>query len=127
MDVAIRTILLDLKIVALIEPHGRLAIRQNQLTIDNTTFLQSLKRFVLGDSRVHVIQRIKQRVSELEYLLDNQLIKEKWLITELSNIIEHVQSGLANLRMTYISDSQTCVVIDLVSSQLTNINDRFFL
>ena len=125
MENTVHNIILDMKIITLIEPHGRLYIHKDRLAIEKTILLQSIKRFILGDSRNTVLQRIKQRVSELEYLLSNKHIHELWLINELKLLIEPLKNGLTNLKLTYIEDSQTCVGIDMIIAQIINMHDKY--
>ena len=125
MENTVHNIILDMKIITLIEPHGRLYIYKDRLAIEKTIFLQSIKRFIRGDSRNTVLQRIKQRVSELEYLLSNKHIHELWLINELKLLIEPLKNGLTNLKLTYIEDSQTCVGIDMIIAQIINMHDKY--
>lgn len=125
MDNTIRNIILDLKIITLVEPNGRLYLSKDTLAVERNLFYTSVKRFIMGDSRSIVIDRIKQRISELNYLLKNNHIIEGWLILELKALIEPLKNGLTNIKMTYNDDSQTCATIDIIISQIINMNEIY--
>lgn len=122
MDSTIQNVLIDLKIVTLVEPKGKLYLLNGTLAVESKSFWMPLKRFINSSNRYTICQRIKQRILELETLFMQNHINDGWIRDEISKLIEPVKNGLSNLKETYASDSQMCVNLDLMTSRLNNIS-----
>lgn len=122
MDSTIQNVLIDLKIVTLVEPKGKLYLLNGTLAVETNSFWMPLKRFINSSNRYTICQRIKQRILELETLFMQNHINDGWIRDEISKLIEPVKHGLNNLKETYASDSQMCVNLDLMTSRLNNIS-----
>ena len=122
MDSTIQNVLIDLKIVTLVEPKGKLYLLNGTLAVETNSFWMPLKRFINSSNRYTICQRIKQRIIELETLFIQNHINDGWIRDEISKLIEPVKHGLNNLKETYASDSQMCVNLDLMTSRLNNIS-----
>jgi hypothetical protein len=122
MDTTIQNVLVDLKIISMVEPKGKLYLFNGVLAVESNSFWVPLKRYLYNSNRHAVCQRIKQRIIELETLFNQKHISEGWIRDEISKIIEPVKYGLSNLKETYSSDSQLCANFDLMMSRLDNIS-----
>ena len=126
MDTTIQNIILDLKIVSMVEPKGRLCLINGVLAVEPQTFWLPLKRYLCNSDRHLVYQRIKQRVMELETLFVQNIIQENWIKDELTTLIEPVRNGIRNLKETYSNDSQMCAYLDLITSRFNHISKTYF-
>ena len=125
MDTAIQNILVDLKIISMVEPKGRLYLYNGVLAVESTSFWVPIKRYVYNSNRHAVCQRIKQRILELETLFHQKHIADSWIRDEISKLIEPVKYGISNLKETYSKDSQLCANLDLINSRLNNVSQTF--
>ena len=121
MDTTIQNVIVDLKIVSMVEPNGKLYLYNGVLALEPLTFWVSFKRYLLNSNRYTISQRIKQRLLELETLFAQKHIKDDWIRDEIIKIVEPVKNGLSNLKETYASDSQMCVNFDLMIARMNHI------
>lgn len=125
MDSTIHNIILDLKIVSMVEPKGRLCLINGVLAVESQTIWLPIKRYIWNSDRNLVYQRIKQRVLELETLFQQKIIQEDWIKEELTKLIEPVRNGIRNLKETYANDSQMCAYLDLIISRFNHISKTY--
>lgn len=121
MDSTFQNLLLDLKILSMVEPKGRLYLLHGVLAVEPDSFWVPFRRYLCSESRTRIYQRIQQRIMELENLLVQNLLTEPWVKDELRQLVEPVQQGLQNLKETYCDDSQMCAYLDLISSRFTHV------
>lgn len=127
MDTTIQNVIVDLKIVSMVEPNGKLYLYNGVLALEPLSFWVSFKRYMLNSNRHTISQRIKQRLLELETLFAQNHIKDGWIREEIIKIVEPVKNGLSNLKETYANDSQMCVNFDLMIARLNNIASTYLL
>jgi hypothetical protein len=101
MDATVQKVLVDLKIVSLVQPKGRLRLSNEALAVEHPSLLTPIKRCLFHQNRILVCQRIRQRVVELETLLQQKHIDDNWILEEVVKLIEPLKQGLNNLKETY--------------------------
>lgn len=125
MDTTIQNVLVDLKIVSMVEPKGKLYLFNGVLAVETNSVWVPIKRYMYNSNRYAVCQRIKQRIMELETLFVNNHIADGWIREEVSKVVEPVKNGIANLKETYANDSQICANLDLMISRLNNVSNMY--
>ena len=95
MDSTIHNVLLDLKILSMVEPKGRLCLINGVLAVEPQTFWLPVKRYIWNIDRNILYQRIKQRVLELETLFIQQMINEDWIKEEITKLLEQASPKIA--------------------------------
>jgi hypothetical protein len=125
MDSTIQNILLDLKILSMVDPNGRLHLQHGVLAVEPHAFWLPIKRYFASANRHSVYQRIKQRITELETLFQQNMIQEEWVKDEFKKLVEPVRSGIQNLKETYAVDSQMCAHLDLILSRFIHVSKTF--
>lgn len=118
MDSTVQDILVDLKIISMLEPNRKLYLHDDNLALEAVSLFLPIKRYLSNSNRRNVTQRIKQRIIELENLFTQNVLKEEWIKNEISKIIEPVKIGLKNLQDTYSEDSQIRAHLDLFIARL---------
>jgi hypothetical protein len=118
MDTAIQNVLVDLKVIGMVEPNSKLYVSHGMLAVERSSFWMPFKRYWRSDNRQIVLQHIRQRVIELETLLTQRDITDAWVLSELASLMEPVKCGIRNLYRTYAGDSQLSANLDLLCSRL---------
>ena len=147
-------VLMDLKIIAMVQPYQKISVVDNRFALEsfygNSTnenvndanndfcvvsvehssstwykFTNGVFRMFSGQKRKHVLHKLRQRVTELENYLRNDLVKENWIKQELKDLHLPVIRGLKNLQTTYKSDSQTYVHLDVIATRMESIFKDF--
>jgi hypothetical protein len=126
MEESIQELLIDLKIMSMVEPNGKLYMQGGNLALEPVSIWQPVRRYLSNSNRTIVSHKIKQRIVELENLLKDNQIKQDWILQELFVMIEPLKSGLANLQNTYSSDSQIQAMFSLFLARLDNIEKVYF-
>lgn len=126
MEESIQELLIDLKIISMVEPNGKLYMHGGNLALEPVSLWQPVRRYLSNSNRGIVSQKIKQRIIELETLLKDQQIKQKWIMNELFVLLEPVKNGLGNLQQTYYNDSQIQAMFSLFIARLENIERLYF-
>lgn len=126
MDESIQELLIDLKIISMVEPDGKLYMHDGNLALEPVSMWQSLRRYLSNSNRSVVSQRIKQRIQELETLLKDNQIKHPWVLREIFAILNPVKNGLCNLQQTYSNDSQIQAIFSLFLARMYNIERLYF-
>lgn len=109
-------IVINLKIIGILQIGEKLCIRKGNLQIDQESNLRSLKRWFYRDSRDNFLIYIKDLFRKI-ILIENQ----KDLLRIYSEF-EKVQLGLENLKITYSYDPVTIATIDNLSIKILNLN-----
>jgi len=125
MDSTIHDIMVDLKIIVMLEPKGKLCLINGVLAVEQKNVLVPLKRYVNNTNRLQISHRIQQRIFDLETLFANGHIPSGWIKTEILSMIEPLTTGLRHLKGTYEHDSQLCANLDLYISRLNNLHDTY--
>ena len=114
----IQNILVDLKVVSMVEPTGKLCVHNGVLLVESFSILTPIKRYLSNNNRYTICRKIKYRIIELETLFLHNHIKEQWIKDEITRLIEPLKNGIMNLRENYSSDSQMCANFDLMISRI---------
>ena len=125
MDSTIQNIIIDLKIISMLEPKGKLCMINGVLAVEAQSIWVPVKRYIYNNNRQSIFQRIKQRILELENLFSHKHICDGWIKNEFASLMEPVKLGLHHLKETYIEDSQLCANLDLIISRLNNIQNQY--
>ena len=138
MDTGIQELIVDLKVISLIEPNGKLYLNHGSFALETNSFLLPIKRYLytsfggarpLGAydiNRYTICQKIHSRVNELESLLKTKEISQDWIKHEIAKMITPLRKGLYNLQQTYITDSQIRASLDLIISLVEHIGNAYF-
>lgn len=62
MDESIQELLIDLKIISMVEPSGKLYMHDGNLALEPVSIWQPLRRYLSNSNRSVVSQKIKQRI-----------------------------------------------------------------
>lgn len=115
----LQDIWIDLKIISMLEPARKLYIYEDSLALEPISYLSPIKRWLNNSNRRNVVQRIRQRVEELEaQFVKNDFNNLFWIKDEILKILDSVKQGLLNLQETYDGDSQVRANIDLLIARL---------
>lgn len=127
MDATVQKVLVDLKIVSLVQPKGRLQLVDEALAVENASMMTPIKRFLFRQNRILICQRIRQRVVELETLLQQKQIDDSWILDEVVKLIEPLKQGVNNLKETYSTDSQVCVNLELITARINHLATTYLM
>ena len=127
MDATVQKVLVDLKIVSLVQPKGRLRLSDEALAVENPSMLTPIKRCLFRQNRILICQRIRQRVVELETLLQQKQIDDNWILEEVVKLIEPLKQGVNNLKETYSTDSQVCVNLELITARINHLATTYLM
>lgn len=127
MEESIQELLVDLKIVSMVEPEGKLYMNDGMLALEPVSVWQPVRRYLSNSNRGVISKKIKQRIVELEILLSKDQIKQQWVKTEITHLINPVVKGITNLQKTYEHDSQIQATFSLLIARLENINVTYLL
>lgn len=126
MDESIQELLIDLKIISMVEPNGKLYMHDGNLALEPVSIWQPIRRYLSNSNRSVVSQKIKQRIQELEALLKDNQIKHPWVLREIFVVLDPVKNGLCNLQQTYLNDSQIQAIFSIFLARLDNIERLYF-
>lgn len=126
MEESIQELLIDLKIISMVEPNGKLYMQGGNLALEPVSLWQPVRRYLSNSNRNIVSQKIKQRIVELETLLKDKQIKQDWILREIYIMFEPLKNGLCNLQQTYVNDSQIQAAFSLFLARLENIENLYF-
>ena len=115
----LQDIWVDLKIISMLEPTRKLYIYEDSLALEPISYLSPIKRWLNNSNRRNVVQRIRQRVEELEsHFAKNDFNDLLWIKDEILKILDDVKRGLLNLQETYNGDSHVKANLDLHIARL---------
>jgi hypothetical protein len=115
----LQDIWVDLKVISMLESSRKLYICDDSLALEPISYFSPIKRWLNNSNRRSVINRIKQRVEELEKYFQNDDFDEVlWIKDEILKILDQVKQGLVNLQETYAGDSQVKANIDLLIARI---------
>lgn len=126
MEESIQELLIDLKIISMVEPSGKLYMQGGNLALEPVSLWQPVRRYLSNSNRNIISQKIKQRIVELETLLKDKQIKQDWILREIYIMFEPLKNGLCNLQQTYVNDSQIQAAFSLFLARLENIEKLYF-
>jgi|UniRef100_A0A6C0BQR7 hypothetical protein len=115
----LQDIWVDLKVISMLEPSRKLFFCDDGLALEPISYFSTIKRWLNNSNRRNVINRIKQRVEELErHFRSDEFTDNNWIKNEIIDILDKVKQGLLNLQETYTGDSQVKANIDLLIARL---------
>jgi hypothetical protein len=127
MDTTIQNVLVDLKVIGMVEPDSKLHVSHGMLAVERSSIWLPFKRYWRNANRQIVLQHIRQRFIELEKLLAQHDITDAWIRNELANLVEPVKCGIRNLYRTYAGDSQLGANLELLCSRLDHMKHTFLI
>ena len=121
---------INLKILSKIQKNGRITRSYDGIiSLENETFLQSLKRFVSSDSRKQSVFEINSIINECTDIFNN-IINSKYMnnmcidkdeyykycedLALLLKELEPAKGGIENLKFTYKPDNNIACQLDII-------------
>ena len=120
----IDTTLTTLKVIGMLPKNGRLCIRRGQLTLENDDPIQRIKRWIYRDSREVTLMHIKNTINNstkiIKGIMSGQIEIEmkEWTLQRFLSEMTSCQSGLVNLKTTYIGDTAVVATLDVICERL---------
>jgi hypothetical protein len=108
-------IIINLKIISILQIGDKLCIRRGNLQIDQESNIRSLKRWFLRDTRDNFLLFIRDIFRKIN------LIENKKDLSRITCEFEKVEIGLENLKITYSYDPVTIATIDNLVNKLREI------
>jgi len=125
MEDAIQDLLVDLKIVGMVEPNEELYMNDGMLALKSISEWQPLWLHITNSNIGDIIKRIKQRIVLLEHLLREGKIKERWIKNEITALIKPVVQGITNLQKRYERDCKIQATFGLIIERVENISTSY--
>lgn len=110
----------NLKLIGMVSKGEKLCLRKGQLNIESVDRMQSVRRWLNKDSRdvtlIHVRNTINDAIKITKGLLGNTLHTDlkHWTISAINQEMKNCETGLHNLKTTYIDDSSFIANIDVL-------------
>jgi hypothetical protein len=110
----------SLKIIGMVPKNGKLCIRKGQLCLDTAVQAQCLRRWANGDSRDATLLHAKSTINnavKINRCLMSSLIQNDvsaWTIKRLLSEMEQCETGLQNLKTTYVGDSMMIANLEVM-------------
>lgn len=139
-------LLINLKIISKIQKNGRISRSYDGIiSLESDVFYQSIKRFMLNDSRKQAIFEINSVITESIDML-NHIINSKHMNKNYSQTSEYIKNceninliitemefaklGIENLKFTYQNDPNTASQLDIlilkINTTLRDIGQKLF-
>jgi hypothetical protein len=139
-------LLINLKIISKIQKNGRISRSYDGIiSLESDVIYQSIKRFVLNDSRKQAIFEINSVITESIDML-NHIINSKHMNKNYSQTSEYIKNceninliitemelaklGIENLKFTYQNDHNTASQLDIlilkINTTLKDIGQKLF-
>ncbi len=127
----------NLKIIGMLPRSSKLCVRHGQLSIDRDDHLQPVRRWLSRDSRDVTLMHIRNTLSNALRILNTLLGDDGggggstqrhlrlWSLHQVLTEMRGCESGLQNLRTTYVDDSMTVAAIDVLVDRLRANCDAF--
>lgn len=116
--------LTTLKVIGMVPKNGRLCVRRGQLTLETDDHLQRWKRWIYRDSREVTLMHIKNTINNstkiIKDIMSNQINIElkSWTVQRFLSEMANCQSGLLNLKTTYVRDTAVVATLDVICERL---------
>lgn len=120
MDDVIDKLMANLKLLAMINKGEKICVRKGQLNIEPVDRLQSVRRWYNKDSRdvtlVHIRNTINDAIKIAKGLLANNIQSDLkiWTVTALNIELKNCETGLQNMKTTYMDDSSFVANMDVL-------------
>ena len=117
----------DFTMGSMVQADHKLYLQDGNLAIEPVSCVSPLRRFLENSNRYSVTTRIEQRIKELEQLLEENQIKQDWVLKKLTDMMPSIIEGLRNLQCTYSTDSQISATLELLIARLNNLNAQYLI
>lgn len=120
----IDNIIMNLKVIGMVKKNGRLCIRKGSLTIEDDDHFQTFRRWYNKDTReltmMHIRNTIMNAIKLSKGIMTKQVEIElkEWSLARIFAELTSCQTGLSNLKTTYINDSIMQANIDVLLERL---------
>jgi hypothetical protein len=123
-DDHVDNIIMNLKIIGMVQKNGRLCIKKGSLTLEHDDQLQKIRRWFNKDSRESTMLHIRNTIMNATKLTKGVVSKQidielkDWVLSRIFTEMTNCQSGLTNLKTTYNDDSIMIANIDVLLERL---------
>lgn len=123
-DDHVDNIIMNLKIIGMVQKNGRLCIKKGSLTLEDDDQLQKIRRWFNKDSRESTMLHIRNTIMNATKLTKGIVSKQidielkDWVLLRIFTEMTNCQSGLTNLKTTYNNDSIMIANIDVLLERL---------
>lgn len=120
MDDLVDKTMANLKLIGMINKGEKVCLRKGQLNIEQVDRLQSFRRWYNKDSRdvtlIHIRNTINDAIKIAKGLMMNNIQSEMktWTVGALNQELKNCDTGLQNLKTTYIDDPSFLANIDVL-------------
>jgi hypothetical protein len=120
MDEVVDRTMANLKLIAMINKGEKLCVRKSQLNIEQVDRLQPFRRWFNKDSRDNSLIYIRNtindtiKITKSLFATDLQNDISKWSIIALNDELKHCETGLQNLKTTYVEDPSFIANLDVM-------------
>lgn len=110
----------NLKLIAMINKGEKVCLKKGQLNIEHVDRLQSFRRWYNKDSRdvtlIHIRNTINDAIKIAKGLLNNSYNTDLkvWTISSINQELKNCETGLQNLKTTYMDDSSFVANVDVM-------------
>jgi len=136
MDELVDKTMANLKLIGMIKKGEKVCLRKGQLNIEYVDRLQSLRRWYNKDSRdvslIHIRNTINDAIKIAKGLITNNIQSDLkiWTVTALNQELRNCETGMQNLKTTYIDDPSFLanieVLLDKCKAQADEIDKALF-
>ena len=122
-DDFVDTTIANLKVIGMVPKNGKLCVRKGQLCLDHIQ-AQSLRRWINGDSRDMTVMhtkstffnamRIARSIMSCGPAANDTGHVAEWTLCRLLEEIRCCETGLENLKSTYVNDSMMLANLDVI-------------
>lgn len=123
-DEQIDNTITTMKVIGMLPKNGRLCVRKGQLTLEADNQFQKIKRWVYRDSRdvtlIHIKNTMNNANKLIKGIMNDQIDIELklWSLQRFLAEMINCQSGLVNLKTTYIEDTNMVATLDVICDRL---------
>lgn len=120
MDDLVDKTMANLKLIGMINKAEKICLRKGQLNIEQFDRLQCVRRWYNKDSRdntlIHIRNTINDAIKIAKGLLNNSITTDLkvWTISSINQELKNCETGLQNLKTTYMEDSSFVANIDVL-------------
>jgi hypothetical protein len=120
MDDLVDKTMANLKLIGMINKGEKVCLRKGQLNIEQVDRLQSFRRWYNKDSRdvtlIHIRNTINDAIKIAKGLMMNNIQSDMktWTVGALNQELKNCDTGLQNLKTTYIDDPSFLANIDVL-------------
>lgn len=120
MDELVDKTMANLKLIGMIKKGEKVCLRKGQLNIEYVDRLQSFRRWYNKDSRdvslIHIRNTINDAIKIAKGLITNNIQSDLkvWTVTALNLELRNCETGMQNLKTTYIDDPSFLANIEVL-------------